>query len=59
MAALLLVNPLTARALPPRYSVPKGFGKYLAMLVLLRSAALRISRLANSTIGMFFADLGM
>jgi hypothetical protein len=34
MAALLLVNPLTARALPPRYSVRKGFGSYLAMLVL-------------------------
>jgi hypothetical protein len=33
-AALLLVNPLTSRALPPRYSVRKGFGRYLAMLVL-------------------------
>jgi hypothetical protein len=26
MAALLRVNPLTARSLPPRYSVRKGFG---------------------------------
>jgi hypothetical protein len=34
MAALLLVNPLTARVLPPRYSVRKGFGRYLATLVL-------------------------
>ena len=33
-AALLLVTPLTAQALPPRYSVRKGFGRYLAMLVL-------------------------
>jgi len=33
-AALLLVNPLTARALPLRYSVRKGRGGYLAMLVL-------------------------
>jgi hypothetical protein len=30
---MLLVNPLTARALPPQYSVRKGFGRYLAMLV--------------------------
>ena len=34
MATLLLVNPLTARVLPPRYSARKGFGKYLATLVL-------------------------
>jgi hypothetical protein len=34
MAALLLVNPLTARTLPPPYSVRKGFGRSLAMLVL-------------------------
>jgi hypothetical protein len=33
-AVLLLVNPLTARVLPLRYSVRKGFGRYLAMLVL-------------------------
>jgi hypothetical protein len=33
-ATLLLVTPLTAQALPPRYSVRKGFGRYLAMLVL-------------------------
>jgi hypothetical protein len=57
-AALLLATPLTAQALPPRYSVRKGFGRYLAMLVLLRSAALPISRLASLTISICFADLG-
>src|ERR1700676_832998 len=58
MAALLLVSPLTARALPPRYSARKGFGRYLAMLGLWRSAALPISRSANSTTSICFADLG-
>jgi hypothetical protein len=33
-ATLLLVSPLTALALPLRYSVRKGFGRYSAMLVL-------------------------
>jgi hypothetical protein len=50
IAALLLVSPLTAPALTPRYNVRKGSGRYLAMLVRLRLAALPISRSANSTI---------
>src|ERR1700730_1271929 len=58
IAVLLLVSPSTARALPPRYNVRKGCGRYLAMLVLSRLAALPISRSANSTISICFAGLG-
>jgi hypothetical protein len=41
-AALLLVNPLTAQALPPRYSVRKGFGRYYAFDLLWRDGDLRM-----------------
>jgi hypothetical protein len=57
IAAVLLVSPLTARALTPRYDVSKGVGKYLAMLVRSRLAALPIPRSANSTISICFNHL--
>jgi hypothetical protein len=57
IAALLLVSPLTARAMTPRYNLRKGFGRYLAMLVLSRLGALPIARSANSTISICFNHL--
>jgi hypothetical protein len=55
---LLLANPLTAQALRSRYKLRKGSGKFLVMLVLLRSVAPAISRRVNSTTNMCFAALG-